>query len=341
MNASVESENQGLEVSERTADLIRESVSPNTLKAYRHALKKLSAWLSEGGNGFCIDSEDNGGHELERLNDSILATYITQLHDAGKSPATISQVVAAVKWRGLKYAVGEITARTLTGIRRDGKSRGRGQVSGLNRESIRISFHDLRDDDSEQALRDRVMLALMSDALLRVSELCALDVEHIDVDAQTVHIAQSKTDQLGKGAEAYITIDTLNAVKRYLDATGIDAGALFHSDGPKRKGTKCGKLKNNPRINVDALRRIIKKRTAQSDLDDFISGHSLRVGMADELAKRETSLPEIQKRTNDRLFLRLHRYSYPNAHLCCIRYAPIIEKRVRLSITQKMLTRRY
>ena len=35
----------GLPVSVDTAKLIRASVSDNTLKAYRHALKKLETWL--------------------------------------------------------------------------------------------------------------------------------------------------------------------------------------------------------------------------------------------------------------------------------------------------------
>ena len=42
MNALIERQGQGLAVSGRMADLIKAGVSANTLKAYRHALKKLS-----------------------------------------------------------------------------------------------------------------------------------------------------------------------------------------------------------------------------------------------------------------------------------------------------------
>ena len=105
-----------LPVSVGTAKLIRASVSDNTLKAYRHALKKLESWL--------------GGRDLD---DQRLAEYIAELHAAGKSPATIAQAVAAVKWRGLEDAVGEITLRSMAGIRREGRERGRGQVDGLTR----------------------------------------------------------------------------------------------------------------------------------------------------------------------------------------------------------------
>ena len=60
----------GLPVSVGTAKLIRASVSDNTLKAYRHALKKLESWLVGRG-----------------LDDRLLAEYIAELHTAGRSPA--------------------------------------------------------------------------------------------------------------------------------------------------------------------------------------------------------------------------------------------------------------
>ena len=143
MNTVIEvREEVTLPVSVETAELIRVEVSANTLKAYRHALQKLEAWMHEGVNSFRIDngrrinpsSEGNGGRSL---NDSVLAEYITHLHETGKSPATIAQLVAAVKWRaknaGRSDVVGVITERTLAGIRRAGKERGRGQVDGLAR----------------------------------------------------------------------------------------------------------------------------------------------------------------------------------------------------------------
>ena len=65
-----------------TKELIRAGVAENTLRAYRTSIKALDAWL-------------NG----RVLTDALLAEYLTELHmDYGRAPATISQVVAAVKW---------------------------------------------------------------------------------------------------------------------------------------------------------------------------------------------------------------------------------------------------
>ena len=62
-----------------TKQLIQATLSENTLKAYRRALDSLAVWL---------DAE---------LNDAVLAEYIMHLHQSGKSPATIAQVIASVK----------------------------------------------------------------------------------------------------------------------------------------------------------------------------------------------------------------------------------------------------
>ena len=88
-----------LAISTETRDLIKQSIAPNTEKAYKTATRKLEKWL-DGQN----------------LTDGLLATYITELHHQGKSPSTIAQVIAAVKWAASKSridVVGEITQGTL------------------------------------------------------------------------------------------------------------------------------------------------------------------------------------------------------------------------------------
>ena len=73
------------------------------------------------------------GSVVQILTDGLLADYITELHTAGKSPSTIAQVVAAAKWLAKNHGVeivGEVTSKTLAGIRREGKERGHGQVDG-------------------------------------------------------------------------------------------------------------------------------------------------------------------------------------------------------------------
>ena len=207
MNELVLQESQGLVISERQAKLIRAGVSANTLKAYRHALKKLESWL--------------GGRDLD---DRLLAENIAELHAAGRSPATIAQAVAAVKWRGLGDAVGEITLRSLAGIRREGKERGRGQVDGLTRVGMERVCSFAEASKTLAGLRDSAMIRLMSDCLLRISEVVAVDVEDI---GKVLTVRASKTDQEGEGAALYVGAPTHKSIRKYRRAGGIEEGALF------------------------------------------------------------------------------------------------------------------
>ena len=147
-----------LQLTEEIESLIKASVAENTRKAYQHALQRLTTWLSG-----------------RTLSDTLLANYITQLHEAGKSPATIGQTVAAVKWQ-LKHQSQApvnfpITQATLAGIRRVGKGRGRGQVDGLIWQDVERVCIYAETQGTLAGLRDAAMIRLMSDCLLRISEV--------------------------------------------------------------------------------------------------------------------------------------------------------------------------
>ena len=129
------------------------------------------------------------------LNDGLLATYCTELFHEGKSPATIAQVVAAAKWLAKNHGieiVGEITSKTLAGIRREGKERGKGQVDGVEREDMLRVVTLAEADKTIAGLRDAALIRLMSDCLLRISEAVAVNVG--DLHKSTLRIKSSKTD---------------------------------------------------------------------------------------------------------------------------------------------------
>ncbi len=86
MNELAVKQENSLNISDSTKELIKRGVSNNTLAAYSRALTKLDTWLSTVANP-------------RELNDAVLAEFLTHLHESGKSPATTSQVVAAVKWQ--------------------------------------------------------------------------------------------------------------------------------------------------------------------------------------------------------------------------------------------------
>ena len=200
-----------LSISTETKELIQSSIAGSTLKRYQRLSKQIETWL-------------NGS----MLTDALLAEYITALHTEGKSPATIAQVVAAAKWLAKNHGieiVGEITSKTLAGIRREGKERGKGQVDGVEREDMLRVVTLAEADKTIAGLRDAVLIRLMSDCLLRISEAVAVNVG--DIQKSTLRIKSSKTDQEDRGEVLFVGGPTLKLIDRYCTRTDIQSGALF------------------------------------------------------------------------------------------------------------------
>lgn len=261
-----------LQLPEETQTLIKSSIAENTHKAYQRALRMLSRWLSG-----------------QTLTDALLATHITEMHREGKSPATIAQLVAAVKWQ-FKHQAQEtinlpITSATLAGIRRDGRDRGRGQVDGLIWQDVERICIYAETEGTLAGLRDAAMIRLMSDCLLRISEVVAVNIG--DLKERTLTIQASKSDQEGTGESLYVCDTTRNILSQYSERAEITRGALF-------RHIRRGDHIQTNRLTPHSARRIIKKRAANAGVNGFISGHSLRVGSAVSLAQAGATVVDMQ-----------------------------------------------
>ena len=274
MNAIVNTETNdiALQLPEETESLIKASIAENTLTAYQRALQGLTVWLSG-----------------RALSDALLAAYITGLHEDGKSPATIGQLIAAVKWQ-LKHQSQEsinfpITQATLAGIRREGRDRGRGQVDGLIWQDVERVCIYAETEGTLIGLRDSAMIRLMSDCLLRISEVVAVNVG--DFKGSTLTLRSSKTDQEGAGETLYVCDNTRELLKQYREQAEISRGAVF-------RHIRRGGHVQSERLTTVSARRIIQKRAHAAGVEGFISGHSLRVGSAVSLAQAGATVVDMQ-----------------------------------------------
>ncbi len=268
-----ESNRNSAAISDATEELVKASIAPNTVKAYQQATQQFEIWL-EG----CSPS------------DNLLANYITELYQGGKSPATINKIVASVKWvtknRGLEVSDFSfaITEQTLAGIRREGKNRGRGQVDGITWEEVDQVCTLAEAKETVTGLRDSALIRLMSDCLLRISEAVAIDVADVG-SVLTIH--QSKTDPEEAAATLYVGIPTQEVIRRYREAGRITNGPLFRRI---RRGDNI----TSSRLSVEGARNAIKRRAREAGVEGFISGHSLRVGSAVSLAQAGASVMDMQ-----------------------------------------------
>ena len=268
-------------IPEPTARLVEKSFAENTVRNRRQALKHFDEWL----NGRpCLDG--------------LLAQYITHLFDQGKAPGTISIVVSAVKWL-LKHRNNgtsvdlPITSATLSGIRREGRGRGRGQRNGLTWREVEKICAVQEADGTLRGLRNSAILRVMSDGLLRISEVTELRID--DLEDSTLRIRFSKTDQEGQGEHLYLCEDTRGIVGKWLERSELSEGYLFRRMTARGDNLYRDKDTGEPyKLTDDGVRRIIKSCASRVGLVDKVSGHSARIGSAVSLAQAGASLVDIQ-----------------------------------------------
>jgi len=271
-------------VSPGARKLIKNSTADSTRRAYKTALRAVDAFA--------------GG---QPLTDATVADYLAQRHEEGKSPATLRMTIAAINFRyKLQQApspVGALAKRALAGAARQGAGRGRGQAHGIDfAQADHMAAVAAKNGKKLSGLRDCALILITSDALLRVGETAALSVGDICTgDATTgkgatVTITRSKTDQTGEeGATLYLRPRTAFSIRQYLQHAGITEGPLFR---PVHRKQRVQRRALSPR----AVRRIICRCASDAGVGEGgrISGHSLRVGAAGDLAMRGASLPELQ-----------------------------------------------
>lgn len=134
-------------------------------------------------------------------------------------------------------------------------------------------------------LRDSVMIRLMSDCLLRISEVVAVNV--VDFQEKTLTVRASKTDQEGTGETLYVCENTRAILKRYCEQAGITDGAVF-------RHIRRGGHVQSERLTSRSAHRIIKQQAAHAGIDGFIAGHSLRVSSAVSLAQAGATVIDMQ-----------------------------------------------
>ncbi|MCV2877655.1 tyrosine-type recombinase/integrase [Sedimentimonas flavescens] len=139
--------------------------------------------------------------------------------------------------------------------------------------------------DTPWGLRNRAMLSLGYELLTRRSELVALRLEDIEVrDDGTLRvlIRRSKADPFGEGRIAFTSLRTAGLVREWLEWRGEGIDWLFC---PIYQGKPI-----NRSLETTTVKRVVKNAAKRVGLDpedvDAFSGHSMRVGAAQDLLKR-------------------------------------------------------
>lgn len=265
--------------------VFKDTYAANTHKAYAQALKRFTSYLGD-----------------READDETVAAFLEKEAERGLAPASLSlihaAIGAAVRFADAEDPRGPLTARTLRTLKRRHVERGRGPVDGLRRRDVDAVARLAVAEGTLLGLRDAALLRLGSDAFLRISELGAVDVEHLETgrdESGCLRLPRSKTDQDGEGETLYVCRATMAAIGAWREASGVSSGPLFR--GVSRDGTRVSATA----LSESAVRKAIQRRARAAGIEGRMSGHSLRIGSAQSLVGRDASTAELMQagRWND------------------------------------------
>ena len=243
------------------------ALAPATVRAIAADTRLFAAWCSE--------------HGLSSLpaTAATMAAYLDACAAGGKSAATIRRYAAtiAAHHRAAGYDSPTHDEHVRMVLRRIMRTLGtrQEQARAMTRELLDAVLTAIPPHDP-RGPRDRSMLMAAYDAMARRSELAAMraeDLTRADDGSGTILIRRSKTDQDGEGHLAYLAPDTMRALDAWL--AGRAQGLIWGiSDGQ--------------------IARMVERRGLDAGIRR-LSGHSARVGAAQDQAAAGCELPEIMQ----------------------------------------------
>ncbi len=250
----------------------RGTMAPETIRAMQRGFEAFGAWC------------DQAHYVALPAAAAIVAAYVDQLAEAGRKTAGIKQSVWAI---GAVHRLAAQPEPTKAEVVRQALKRVSRQLGTRQQQATPVNSYEVRRILETAGIRpidqrDKALLLVMRDLLARRSEAVALDVADISYDPDgsgTVIIRRSKTDQTGEGRELYLSPPAISHLHRWIAAAGITDGAVF------RAVDKAGRP--GDRLQAPEVARIIKRLARKAGLDAAavarMSGHSCRVGMAQDL----------------------------------------------------------
>lgn len=275
------------------AELVRDSLAPNSRRAYASDLARFEAW----------------GGSLPASFD-VIATYLAdhaQTHAASTLVRWVTALGKAHRAAGLADPTkNELVRSVIRGIRRKRGSAPK-QAKPLLREDLFLVLSAI--GDGLKDLRDRALLLIGFAGGFRRSELVSLDFDDVEMVRQgmTLRIRRSKTDQTGQGRQIGIPLARshhcpVRALEHWVASAGITSGPLF------RPVNRHGRP-NASRLSGEAVALIVKERISAAGISaDGYSGHSLRAGFATSAALAGVASWNIRKQTGHASDAMLQRY---------------------------------
>lgn len=231
---------------------------------------------------------------------STISAYIEKLTRIGWRSASIRQTIASIATIHALNNYGNPTtdSEVKLALKRMHRKIGRfsKQANGITKEILE-EIIDVT-DNSLRGYRDRALLLIAYDTMCRRSELVNIRLDNIaqqntfskeESPPTVIFIEQSKTDQEANGRWLKIGKKATDALNDWLKASKIKDGYLFRGIGRHDNVTSS--------LTAGQICRIYKHLARRAGFDEAfinnVSGHSMRVGAAQDLLLSGATLPVI------------------------------------------------
>ncbi len=315
----------------------RHSVAENTLKAYKRDWEIFSRWCFDSGvsaSDNCNSDSKTIRHPLPASPSTIIDFIQSQI--GYRAPASIRRCLSTIS--KIHNAAGVvnplldglvITAKNEIGrgLRDEFKKRPHHNYAGQQRQASGLTWsHLLKIKELLKVsplveatnlpvvkakavrrqngiwlknARDRALIFLGYDTLLRVSELISVSVEAINFEndgSAIVTIGKRKDNQEGEIANSYVAPDTVKEIKRWMLYSGINTGPLFCSvtkSGTLRLDKEFQLPKPLTRRNVADLYKATADKIGESS--ELFSCHSTRVGATQDMLEENIGMLAVKQ----------------------------------------------
>ena len=281
--------NQAVKLLQETVVKIEGAYAPATIRAYRADFNDFILFC-HGRKAKALPAEPH-----------LIVQYISKLTGSGRSSASIRRALCGLSaiHKLNRFEDPTKDPDVALEMRRMHRKLGRSssQAGSINADTLDKLL--LATDDSIRGIRDRALLLVAYDTLCRRSELVSLQVKDVKVNIKngiemsSILLRKSKTDQDATGKWLHLSqkahlalaewIKKLPEEQEYL-MVGIDRGERISRGG----------------LNSGQVNRIYKRVARDAGLDELviegISGHSMRVGAAQDLLNSGASMPIIMQR---------------------------------------------
>lgn len=232
---------------------------------------------------------------------SDLKEFLDALIDAGYKRATLDHLLFTLKLASQLWSCPSPTDSLE--FRWYWKQMGRERLARHQHQAAALNFEELDaiaaavDEADPRSLRDAAFAAVAYDLMARASELVAMRWKDIDFGLDPegggaiYTMPRSKTDQEGKGTEIYLTPPTVARLRAWAAHRFEENPFVFHAL-PRYTGQTMDRTRP---LAVREAARIFERVAHRAGTGKPLSGHSARVGGAQDMTRGGMDLPAIMQ----------------------------------------------